>query len=211
MMPSGPIKLNADQIAKLQSELDVVQGNMRVFDEMLGELTPGKEHNDDWALLTELQSTLEAMQKRIVELIEKVANEDITIELLRINDELNNMFVRYERFVKKKSTSNQAKAAQPAKASAGAEASPLIDLGDELGDNAAASSADIDTDALVSRINSMALANKQAAAVTATAIATSTATATATATAAGGDDFDAFAQSRSTANEAPKPSTDSTV
>lgn len=48
---AGPISLNAEQLAKLRSELDIVQGNMKVFCEMLTELTPCKEHPQDLELL----------------------------------------------------------------------------------------------------------------------------------------------------------------
>ena len=42
----------------------------------------------------ELHSTCQAMQHRLVELIGKLANDEITAELLRVNDELNNLFLR---------------------------------------------------------------------------------------------------------------------
>jgi len=38
-------------MAKLRSELDVVQQNCGVFGEMLTEHTPGQEQADDWALM----------------------------------------------------------------------------------------------------------------------------------------------------------------
>jgi hypothetical protein len=44
--------------------------------------------------LQELHSTCQAMQHRLVELIGKLANDEITAELLRVNDELNNLFLR---------------------------------------------------------------------------------------------------------------------
>ena len=47
----GPTVLTSDQLGKLQSELDVVQGNMVVLSEMLSELSPGKEHPSDLELL----------------------------------------------------------------------------------------------------------------------------------------------------------------
>jgi len=47
----GPIVLDVDQMAKLRSELDVVQQNCHVFGEMLTEQTPGQEQSDDWALM----------------------------------------------------------------------------------------------------------------------------------------------------------------
>ncbi|KAI1301579.1 TOM1-like protein 2 [Halotydeus destructor] len=184
--PTGPVKLNSEQLAKLQSELDVVQGNMRVFGEMLDELTPGKEHTDDWELLKDLNSTCESMQKRIVELIEKVANEEVTIELLRINDELNTLFIRYGRFVKKKSGSNSSSRVpveiaitQPTRSSQSAAEASLIDLDDLVAPGSSG-----DPNDLVSRINSMTMQ---------TSIPQNSG--------AGNDDFDDFAQSRSD----PKP------
>jgi GAT domain len=40
------------------------------------------------------------MQGRVVELIGKVNLDEFTAELLRINDELNNLFLRYARYEK---------------------------------------------------------------------------------------------------------------
>lgn len=97
-----PIHLSPEQLNKLKVELGMVQGNMKVFSQMLAELKPGKEHKDDWKLLIELHSTLHSMQMRIVELIEKIANEEVTNELLKINDDLNNLFMRFERHQKKR-------------------------------------------------------------------------------------------------------------
>lgn len=44
--------------------------------------------------LQELHSTCQAMQQRLVQLIGKLSNDEITAELLRINDLLNNLFLR---------------------------------------------------------------------------------------------------------------------
>lgn len=95
-----------EQLAKLRSELDIVQGNMRVFNDMLNELPNTINNDEDWELLADLQRTCHTMQKRIVELVEKVANEEVTNELLRVNDELNNLFLRYERLAKKRNPTN---------------------------------------------------------------------------------------------------------
>jgi len=38
-------------MAKLRSELDIVQQNCHVFGEMLTEQIPGQEQPDDWALM----------------------------------------------------------------------------------------------------------------------------------------------------------------
>lgn len=40
------------------------------------------------------------MQSRIVELIGRVNHDEITAELLRLNDELNNLFLRHQRYEK---------------------------------------------------------------------------------------------------------------
>ncbi|XP_017892441.1 TOM1-like protein 2 isoform X2 [Ceratina calcarata] len=101
-------QLNEQQLAKLQSELDVVQQNMRVLSEMLAYFTssdqnssiPQEPDDADLELLTELHSTCKAMQKRVVDLIGKLAHDEMTAELLRINDELNNLFLRYSRYTK---------------------------------------------------------------------------------------------------------------
>lgn len=86
--------LSSDQLGKLTSELQVVEGNMTVLSEMLGELVPGKEHPSDLQLLQELHGTCQAMQERLVELINQLSNDEITAELLRVNDGLNNLFLR---------------------------------------------------------------------------------------------------------------------
>nr|CAD7437498.1 unnamed protein product [Timema bartmani] len=126
LVVGGPTTLTADQLGKLQGELDVVQGNMVVLSEMLSELTPGKEHSSDLELLQELHGTCQSMQSRLVELIGKLANDEITAELLRVNDELNNLFLRFL-------TTNERVAVAAAAAAAGVEvgADSLIDLSDE--------------------------------------------------------------------------------
>ncbi|EZA59630.1 TOM1-like protein 2 isoform X1 [Ooceraea biroi] len=100
-------QLNEQQLAKLQSELDVVQGNMRVLSEMLAYFTNPDQSSKqpdsaDLELLNELHSTCKAMQERVVDLIGKLAHDEMTAELLRINDELNNLFLRYSRYTKNK-------------------------------------------------------------------------------------------------------------
>ncbi|XP_004640355.1 TOM1-like protein 2 isoform X3 [Octodon degus] len=95
---TGPITANSEQIARLRSELDVVRGNTKVMSEMLTEMVPGQEDSSDLELLQELNRTCRAMQHRIVELISRVSNEEVTEELLHVNDDLNNVFLRYERF-----------------------------------------------------------------------------------------------------------------
>ncbi|KAJ9580125.1 hypothetical protein L9F63_004198 [Diploptera punctata] len=134
----GPTVLTSEQLGKLQSELDVVQGNMVVLSEMLSELTPGKEHPSDLELLQELHSTCQAMQHRLVELIGKLANDEITAELLRVNDELNNLFLRYNRFENNREASLQNVKSPTAhgtltnqKPVAEAGGDSLIDLSDE--------------------------------------------------------------------------------
>lgn len=82
-----PVQLTPEAAQKLKSELDIVQRNMHVFGEMLNELEPGYEHPRDWDLLQELLKTCHAMQTRIVELVDKVSNEQITSECARDRSE----------------------------------------------------------------------------------------------------------------------------
>lgn len=47
---SGPVSLTAEQMAKLRSDLDILQTNMTVFGEMINEMSPGNEHPSDLEL-----------------------------------------------------------------------------------------------------------------------------------------------------------------
>uniref|UniRef100_A0A3P8WI50 Target of myb1 like 2 membrane trafficking protein n=1 Tax=Cynoglossus semilaevis TaxID=244447 RepID=A0A3P8WI50_CYNSE len=111
---SGPITATPEQIARLRSELDIVRGNVKVMSEMLTEMVPGQEDASDLELLQELNRTCRAMQQRVVELISRVSNEEVTEELLHVNDDLNNIFLRYERIT----------GSPPPQSTAGASASP---------------------------------------------------------------------------------------
>ncbi|KAH8270554.1 hypothetical protein KR018_011536, partial [Drosophila ironensis] len=100
---SGPLNLTPEQVAKLRSELEIVSNNMAILSEMLSVLKPGQESPDDYALLNELSSTCKEMQSRIVDLIGRVQDDELTAEFLRINDELNNLFLRHQRYEKNRS------------------------------------------------------------------------------------------------------------
>jgi len=88
--------MSPEQIAKLRSELDVVETNARVFAEMLFTLQPGQEDPQDFELLMvitffsldfkvkvkffskELHNTCKQMQTRIVELLSQISIDEIT-------------------------------------------------------------------------------------------------------------------------------------
>uniref|UniRef100_A0A672G1G8 Target of myb1 like 2 membrane trafficking protein n=1 Tax=Salarias fasciatus TaxID=181472 RepID=A0A672G1G8_SALFA len=121
----SPITAMPEQIARLRSELDVVRGNIKVMSEMLTEMVPGQEDASDLELLQELNRTCRAMQQRVVELISRVSNEEVTEELLHVNDDLNNIFLRYERYERYRS----GRAAQNNGMLTEANEDNLIDLG----------------------------------------------------------------------------------
>ncbi|KAF6122290.1 target of myb1 membrane trafficking protein [Phyllostomus discolor] len=123
-LPSdAPIAPTPEQIGKLRSELEMVSGNVRVMSEMLTELVPTQAEPADLELLQELNRTCRAMQQRVLELIPRITNEQLTEELLLVNDNLNNVFLRHERF-------ERIRTGQTAKAPSEAEtAADLIDMG----------------------------------------------------------------------------------
>ncbi|XP_068192991.1 TOM1-like protein 2 isoform X2 [Antennarius striatus] len=123
-VPSS-ITATPEQITRLRGELEVVRGNTKVMSEMLTEMVPGQEDASDLELLQELNRTCRAMQQRVVELISRVSNEEVTEELLHINDDLNNIFLRYERFERYRS----GRAAQNTGMLNEATEDNLIDLG----------------------------------------------------------------------------------
>lgn len=94
----GPTSLSTAQEQKLRGELALVRGNLTVMAEMLNELIPGQSKPDDTELLQQLFATCKNMQTRVVELIPQLQDEGLIEELLVINDDLNNAFIRYERF-----------------------------------------------------------------------------------------------------------------
>nr|XP_020471574.1 TOM1-like protein 2 isoform X2 [Monopterus albus] len=126
--PSGSINPTPEQICRLRSELDVVRGNAKVMSEMLTEMVPGQEDASDYELLQELNRTCRAMQQRMVELISCVSNEAVTEELLHVNDDLNNIFLRYERYERFRSGRASAQSANNGVLSEATEDN-LIDLG----------------------------------------------------------------------------------
>uniref|UniRef100_V5GT69 TOM1-like protein 2 n=1 Tax=Anoplophora glabripennis TaxID=217634 RepID=V5GT69_ANOGL len=131
--------LTPEQRAKLQSELDVVQSNMSVLGEMLCELKPGEEQPDELELLQELHAVCHSMQERLVELINKLPNDGLFEELLRINDDLNNLFLRYSRWEKNREAGMKqsasaviAKAIPPTSKPPLEPSDSLIDFGDDI-------------------------------------------------------------------------------
>ncbi|KAM3591508.1 uncharacterized protein V6R79_002852 [Siganus canaliculatus] len=125
---SGSINPTSEQICRLRSELDVVRGNTKVMSEMLTEMVPGQEDASDYELLQELNRTCRAMQQRIMELISCVSNEAVTEELLHANDDLNNIFLRYERYERFRSGRSSAQSVNNGVLSEATEDN-LIDLG----------------------------------------------------------------------------------
>lgn len=102
---------------------------MAVLGELLSELKPGQEQPDELELLQELRSTCQTMQGRLVELISKLSNDEITAELLRINDDMNNLFLRYSRWEKNREAGGQVGKAGVATSKQGPQGDSLIDLG----------------------------------------------------------------------------------
>lgn len=100
---SHPVQPTPEQLEKLRKELDVVNNNLKVLREMLSELAPGQENADDIALLVELHATCVQMQLRVRELIRAISSEQVTYELLVLNDELNNVFDKYDRYMANRS------------------------------------------------------------------------------------------------------------
>lgn len=71
------------------------------------------------------------MQERLVDLISKLSNDELTAELLRINDDMNNLFLRYSRWEKNREAGGQSASAIIAR-TIGAKAKPSYASGDSL-------------------------------------------------------------------------------
>lgn len=201
-----PSSMSQDQIAKLQSELDIVTMNMTVLGDMLTELKPGQEDPSDYQLLTELVATCREMQNRIVELLGKVNHDELTAELLRLNDELNSLFLRYARFEKNRDPKTASSTTPSAilgaamglptsAATAADKKESLIDLSDEAtGVTGAMAGLNLTAASQLSQLSSV---TAQSGAANSTAAAAGVGKQPDVIT----DEFDIFAQSRNTTGD----------
>uniref|UniRef100_A0AC35U7N8 VHS domain-containing protein n=1 Tax=Rhabditophanes sp. KR3021 TaxID=114890 RepID=A0AC35U7N8_9BILA len=88
-----------EELSKLRKELDIVMTNINVFQDLLRQLVPNEEKEDEFEFLNELHGTLQEMHRRIVVLIQSVTQSMIFSELLTINDELTASFSKYDRYL----------------------------------------------------------------------------------------------------------------
>ncbi|VDM13370.1 unnamed protein product [Wuchereria bancrofti] len=97
--PSQFMQPTPEQQGKLRKELDVVNGNLKVMRELLSEMVSGKETSDDVQLLEELHVVVKQMHLRIQDLIRSVQDDEVMYELLMVNDDCNNLFEKYNRYM----------------------------------------------------------------------------------------------------------------
>lgn len=91
--------LTAPQRTKLNKELQAITTNITVLSDMLSTLKAGEEPEEDVQLMEEIEATCREMQTRLLDLIGsgQVQDEALVSDLLKLNDDLNSVFLRYER------------------------------------------------------------------------------------------------------------------
>ncbi|CAL1599046.1 unnamed protein product [Knipowitschia caucasica] len=196
ILPAGSINPTPEQICRLRSELDIVRGNTKVMSEMLTEMVPGQEDASDYELLQELNRTCRAMQHRIMELISCVSNESVTEELLHVNDDLNNIFLRFERYERFRCGRSSAQGVNNGVLSEATEDN-LIDLGP--GSPAVVSNMPSSPATLSSRLAGLD--------VGADSVSSTLSSLSSSKPAPSQDDFDVFAQTRTGALPEPRETT----
>ncbi|XP_017771765.1 PREDICTED: ADP-ribosylation factor-binding protein GGA3 [Nicrophorus vespilloides] len=92
---------NTEMKSKRFSELESVLNNVRLLNEMLDSYIPGTSSIDELDIINELHDSCQRMRQSIVKLASEAQNtEDITA-ILRANDELGQVFEKYEFLVAK--------------------------------------------------------------------------------------------------------------
>jgi hypothetical protein len=77
--------MSAEQVAKLRSELDVVQTNAQVFGEMLVTLQPAEENPQDYELLMVKKRSLKPFKRNFDEMYKVKVDREGTKSLFNIN------------------------------------------------------------------------------------------------------------------------------
>jgi len=92
------------EAVRLARNLDTVEANIRLFGKIMDETDiPGTENANDKKLLEKLDGACHKMQERLTILLSELDQENyenVFMNGLRINEDLNSVFVRYERFKK---------------------------------------------------------------------------------------------------------------
>ncbi|KAI1725613.1 VHS domain-containing protein [Ditylenchus destructor] len=82
---SGPISASPEQLAKFRSELDIVNVNLTVLRELIATSTPNRESPEEFELMQQLYTTCQEMQRRILELIPVITNEEMNFSSSMMN------------------------------------------------------------------------------------------------------------------------------
>ncbi|CAH8620036.1 unnamed protein product [Schistosoma rodhaini] len=90
--------LNTSQRIKLTEDLSIVETNINVLNDLLAELRPDTVTVDDLNLLKELNCTCRIMHQRVMEFLSQVSDEEVTNNLIQVNENLTNTLSRYDRF-----------------------------------------------------------------------------------------------------------------
>ena len=131
--------MDQSEITRLSGNLSLVEQNIRIFSQIISETSiPGTESAQDATLLSQLDKACREMQSRLTSLLSELdpaAAGDLFMDALRINDDLNNIFLRYERFCRSrpqnKNPSNSPSPPAYSEQPAGPVATGmLIDIGD---------------------------------------------------------------------------------
>ena len=111
---SAPRALTSDQLAKILSEADVVETNIQVLSDLMLNSVPGQDKQEDIDFMQNLKDTIQKMQTRVMDLLNLPNTEEITARLLQLNDNINNVFTRHERFVRQtQAASNPSSSQRP--------------------------------------------------------------------------------------------------
>jgi len=105
-------QISQRQIVKINEDLLRAEESIEVLNELLQEVGP-QQDPEDVALMLEVANNCKEMQARILQLVQVLEHRETVQRLLVVNDNFNNIFIRFDRYERNKTPATQPTPTKP--------------------------------------------------------------------------------------------------